>query len=349
MELGSEFALETVGEPCPDNLFTYLADYQTIYTDSGRSATQLLAGILPPGPILLPAYICESVCTCFPDRPLIFYGLTETLEIDWNDLFRKLSGNVSVLYLHYFNGILPDGETLRKLWHERKEKHFWILEDTTHSLFSAPLTMGDYGICSLRKWFPIPDGGVLYAPSPANIPMNILEEAPWSVEKRHAMALKADYLAGKRGEDCNTEYRRLFAACDEGLERQTSCFSISAFSRSVLASCSVSKMTAARKRNYTYLRDALRRMPAMRLIAQTKQEDCPFVCPVRVSDRDDLRSYLISKKIYCAVHWPLQGTPMEKTAAAHIAREELSFPIDQRYGPKELTYLIEQLQQYRSA
>ena len=110
----------------------------------------------------------------------------------------------------------------------------------------------------------------------------------------------------------------------------------------------VAEMVQARKRNYRFLQQRLREWAELRVAAVPKEGDCPLVYPVRVSRRDDLRRYLMDQKIYCAVHWPMAGTPMERTASARYAQEELSLPIDQRYDEKELMYLVEKLWQYRS-
>jgi len=162
LELGSEFSLGDCGRTCDDTIFQLLQNFDTVYVDSGRSALKLLLAQMPSGTALLPAYICESVYQCFPSDKVRFYELTPDLEIDWDSLFQQLDGGVSIVYLHYFNGVLPKEATLWELQKVQKNLDFQIIEDTTHSIFSSVLTVGDYGICSLRKWFPIPDGGVVY-------------------------------------------------------------------------------------------------------------------------------------------------------------------------------------------
>jgi len=346
MELGSEFSLGKTETSVKDNIFYYLNQFQAVYTDSGRSATRLLASLLPPGPVLMPAYICDSVLSCFPDRPVRFYKLTEDLRIDCSSLLRELDGT-AILYLHFFNGVLPESRLLQILKAEKEQRDFTILEDTTHSIFSSPLTVGDYGVCSLRKWFPVPDGGVLYGRKLKGLSAEGLSEAPWAGKKAHAMALKAAFLAGEQGEACNAEYRRMFQECDLALDEQVDVCKLSEISRRILAAQSVSRLVAARKQNFAYLKRNLTGVGYLSL-AEPSEGDCPLTFPIRVADgRDTLRQYLISKKIYCAIHWPLQGTPIEDAGLAQVAKEELSLPIDQRYGRAELDYLVDYLKQYR--
>ena len=77
MELGSNFELDlTQSEYKKDNIFNYLNDYYTVYTDSGRSAIRLLNKALKKGTILLPDYICESVLDIFKnDFRICFYRI----------------------------------------------------------------------------------------------------------------------------------------------------------------------------------------------------------------------------------------------------------------------------------
>ncbi len=57
MELGSEFDLDLSQlADTSDTIFTYLEDFQAIYTDSGRNALRLLSGILQGEAILLAIY-----------------------------------------------------------------------------------------------------------------------------------------------------------------------------------------------------------------------------------------------------------------------------------------------------
>ena len=345
MELGSEFSLGAFGKPCEDNIFHFLREYDTLYVDSGRSALRLLREILPPGKILLPSYICESVYACFPADRVCFYQLTQDLQIDGDSLFQQLNGDVSALYLHYFNGVLPGETMLRELRKAREERKFLIVEDTTHSMFSSPLTIGDYGVCSLRKWFPIPDGGVLYGRNLNGLTAN--GEAPWVREKARAMRWKQIYLSGRGERSRKTEYRRLFAACDHALDAQRDCYGMSELSRKILAGCSVLQTCSARKRNAARIQTAvMEEFPWIQPLAWTRENECPLACPIKVRERDALRAYLISKNVYCAVHWPLRGTPMEAMETAAVSDQELSLPIDQRYHEAEMEYLLNCLRRY---
>ncbi len=60
MELGSEFDLDLSQlADTSDTIFTYLEDFQAIYTDSGRNALRLLSGILQGEATSFSAYVCD--------------------------------------------------------------------------------------------------------------------------------------------------------------------------------------------------------------------------------------------------------------------------------------------------
>lgn len=342
MEIGGAFAIQETNPPQTDTIFHRLSAYETVYTDSGRSAARLLSAVLPQGPVLLPAYICASVCSCFPDRPLRFFRLTETLQFDWDDLFRQLDGS-AVLYLHYFNGALPEEARLRQLREEAQRRGIVIVEDSTHSIFSAPLTIGDYGVCSLRKWFPIPDGGVLYGNHLPAIPQPVQEDAPRCHEVQQAMEWKARYLRGGEPESCNLAYRAAFIAGEHALDSQQLCFRLSPFSRAVLEGCSVSAIAAARRENYATLWHLLSTLPNLRPVGIPGERDCPFFFPVRLKNGEKVRTNLQSEKVYCPIHWPMEGVLAENWESVQYSREELSLPIDQRYGKADMQRLASAL------
>jgi len=286
------------------------------------------------------------VYQCFPGERVRFYDLTSNLQINWDSLFRQLGKNISAVYLHYFNGVLPDKTMLQQLQRARDEQGFFIIEDTTHSIFSAPLTIGDCGVCSLRKWFPIPDGGVLYSKDLKCLTLENLTcgQSPWVNRKAHAMKLKHSYLLGQVGEESNVEYRNLFAQCEHSLDQQDKSYRISTLSQEILKTCSVSQLIHARRKNFMRLKELLT-MGTFRIepIVKISGNECPLTFPIRVKDRDAVREYLISQKIYCAIHWPLYGAPRETS----VSNQELSLPIDQRYGETEMQYLADSLYRYR--
>lgn len=345
MELGSNFELDISSlHNTENNIFRYLELYHTWYMDSGRSALAVLNQVLTSGIILLPSYICESVVKVYRENfSIIFYKIKRDFTVDTEDLDSKLSENVTAVYLMHYFGQMQDETFLNWLNRNRRQYGFVIIEDTTHSIFTKRRTIGDYCVCSLRKWFPVPDGGVLYSENErmdisfadisAKNPSALLE----------AMILKKLYIEGKA--DCNELYRKIFTEEEEKLDKQKEIYRISELSRSLLKYFSIDDLKEKRRKNYRMLRNALQKC-GMELALEGKQM-VPLACPVYLNGRDEFRQYLAEHRVYCAVHWPLAGTGLEDHKdAKEMSEQILSLPIDQRYGAEHIQYLTELIRDY---
>lgn len=348
MELGSEFNLSlpdlTVKK---NNIFTFLSEYNNvIYFDSGRSALRHLSSYIKPGEeILLPEFICKSVTSCFREEDIRFYRLHNKFTIDIEDLKKKMSSNTRAIFLmHYFGKVQPI-KILNELENIAVEYGCLIIEDTTHSIFSNSGTVGDYQICSIRKWLPIPKGGVLYAQDDK---LGIFEPKRYKIstdnERIYGMVLKDMFL--KSDFDCNETYRQIFSRCEEKLDKQEEIFFISDLARYIATCVGIDDLIEARRDNYHHLRSTLNEKEITYAVSLAETE-CPLVLPIWVKERDRFRSYLMDNRVYCAVHWPFDGIQEEQRPfAKKCAKHLISLPIDQRYGLKEINYLIDIICRY---
>lgn len=346
MELGSEFYLDMSDLGIsPNSIFEYMGDINYCLFDSGRSALKAIIGTLGNGNILMPEYICQSVLKCFSADKIVFYKLKDRLQIDTEDLLNKIDSNTSVVYLmHYFGGMQSDN-ALTFLKTEKEKFGFTIIEDTTHSMFSKRQTIGDYFVASLRKWFAVPNGGVLYSRNHSNLYSYDEFQKSADNDKAYAMMLKALYLNGRL--DCNAEYRKFFIECENRLDTQSEIKIISDYSEFLLRCFDVNEIIKKRKSNLNYLKSKLSSI-GIKPICDFSETDCPFAFPIRVSNRDDLHRYLMENKIYCAVHWPFDGLARsERPLAFSLSKNMISLPIDQRYGEEEMEYLFQVLDAYK--
>lgn len=348
MELGSEYNLDLSCLTVKDNnIFRYLSNYRNrCFFDSGRSALKHVSRCIScEEKILLPEFICESVTNCFDRNQIDFYKLNGDLSINIESLESLINEQTRVIYItHYFGALLPENQ-LKEIDRIAKNNNLIVIEDTTHSLFSASATIGDYQICSIRKWLPIPSGGVLYSrEDPFKLFYNIEYIPSIDNTRSYGMILKDLFLS--TGFDCNEEYRKIFRGCEEELDRQTDVFLLSDFSRFIASCIDVDELKKVRIDNYKKLNDLLSKLGITPFV-QLLDDNCPFVYPIKISNRDGLRSFLIDNRIYCAVHWPFDGIMKDKRAfAEECANTLISFPIDQRYGKLEMEYLADAIHKY---
>ena len=352
MELGSEFELEISSlSQKEDNLLQYLSSYNSIYMDSGRSATAVLNKVLKQGTILLPLYICESVINVYKEWFTIrFYKINKDFSVDIKDFEKKLKEGAAIVYIMHYFGQLQDKDFLEYLLKKRAECGFVIIEDTTHSVFTKARTVGDYCVCSLRKWFPIMDGGILYSEKPlsAIVGQGIPHKNP--SEKLNAMILKHLHIEGKL--DCNRLYRKIFMDEEDKLDSQKEVYYMSDLSKCLLSYFSVSELMEKRKRNYQELDNIMKGIGVKG--ALEGEEFVPLCYPMYIENRDEFRKYLIDRQVYCAVHWPLENLESEQNGtdlkwddtAIQMSRNIISLPIDQRYDKKHMQYLGSLIKDY---
>ena len=224
------------------------------------------------------------------------------------------------------------------------EYGYTIIEDTTHSIFTKERTIGDYCVCSLRKWFPVADGGVLYTKKNVTDIWDMAEyRKNYFVDSLEAMILKKYYI--QYGVDCNSIYREIFAKSEQQLDMQSEIYQISDISKSILECISIKQLQEKRKKNYSQLKGKLKNIPVKDVLST--DNFVPLVYPVYVENRNQFRQYLMENKIYCAVHWPLAGTGLETDSdAVKIYENIISLPIDQRYESMHMEYLAQVIEAY---
>jgi dTDP-4-amino-4,6-dideoxygalactose transaminase len=120
--------------------------------------------------VLVPAYNCGSELEALLYRGIqaIPYRVGRNARLDFEDLQRKVTQRTRAIYVIHYFGWPQDMEPIQEFC---RQKRIILLEDCALTLFSEykgrPLgTIGDASIFSLRKFFPIPDGGVLLVNSP---------------------------------------------------------------------------------------------------------------------------------------------------------------------------------------
>lgn len=339
IELGSEFSLSFDSlNKVEKNLFSYMEKYETTWFDYGRSAIRSIP-IPSDKKILLPEYICKSVTECFPLERICFYRINEDLEIDLEDLLRKIAGDVGVIYIVHYFGYLQCQQTLAAIRRAADDHKIIIIEDMTQSLFSEHSAIGDYIVASVRKWMAVHQGGILYTGQERPLPD--VGRFPLSEDngRVYGMVLKDLFL--KEDYDTDLRYREIFASSEARVDRSRQPMRLSDLARYLIECVDIGELVAKRKDNMRRLQKGLEEL-GIQTIRRFDDNECPLVYPIRVRDRDRFRRYLMENRIYCAVHWPFDGIKEEQRSNAKINAETMiSLPIDQRYGPREIDHMLD--------
>ncbi|MEL6741672.1 MAG: DegT/DnrJ/EryC1/StrS family aminotransferase, partial [Planctomycetota bacterium] len=156
---------------------------------------------LPRGSeVLFPTYHCGLELDVLAKAGLrpVFYGVTDSLGIDIDDLESRITASTQAVYVIHYFGFPHDLPSLRALCDRRGLR---LIEDGAQAFASAMPrggdapravgTFGDVGIFSLHKSLPVPDGGALVLNDPDLPPPRLARRPGWFETLQHAKLILA--------------------------------------------------------------------------------------------------------------------------------------------------------------
>ena len=332
-EIGSYFWLDgKENSPAPGKADWLPAAEDSAFTFSGRNAIYLaIRDAMEEHDIrrvYVPSYCCVSMLQSFIDLGL----KTEFYKVAHSDgaftyQIPDADEHSAVLIMSYFGlDTSAAHEVIAKL-HERGAV---VIEDITHSLLcETPASeLSDYIVASLRKWFAIPTGGWT-GKTQGKLSFRPDMDSNHAVEEKIAgMREKYDYLTGKI--DSKENFLLTQAKFDNDLIHVDRMLKIDDMSLKLTEGADISSVRETRRKNALALLSYLKDLDGsvMELPEMDPDKDTPLFLPVfmNTEDRDELRRYLVSRGMYCTVHWPeVMGAP------AGVRENELSLICDQRY------------------
>ncbi|MCM1261798.1 MAG: UDP-2,4-diacetamido-2,4,6-trideoxy-beta-L-altropyranose hydrolase [Butyrivibrio sp.] len=314
---------------------------------------------------LLPAYMCDTVFFPFENAgwEIYFYHVDKKLAAD-ADKLRIQAERIKpgLIFIHPYYGI-DTWKPMRGLLAEWKKQGICIMEDVTQSYYLDNVGKeADYVVGSLRKWYPVPDGGFLAADE--IISDEELKPNTEFVEKRlELLTEKWEYLHGHG----NAESRRRLKAdylqknrqMEQWLDNHKGICALSDEAAGILMAEDEMRCSEQRKENCEYL---YKKLSGMKQFVPVFCEECyewdteaenvttpaPLYFPIYVNNREDLQSFLSSNDIYAPVLWPIgrENEDILTQDERYIFEHILALPIDQRYGIMEMQRITDVLEQY---
>lgn len=359
-EIGSEFEFdyESIMSADPkelEHLFNY-SKYMLV--SSGRCGIkQVLLNLInendPRDEFLLPSYLCPSIVQPFRELNLKinYYNINPNLSIDLDDLNSKLNNRTKAVYFINYFGILQPNEVLTFL-ETLKSRNIQLIEDITHNFFSKRADIGDYLIGSLRKWGPLPHGGLVI------VKRDNLEYKTWYENSNLSLKigqlrafgqqLKSLYLDCLRNEDVKNVYLQILREMDKALYSHIEIVPMDQLSVNILKRIDFEEISKKRKENYRYLYEHLRNYKEVNiLIGDIGNNVTPLGFHILIENRDNLREYLVKHGVYASIHWGLPQEVQENfKGSTNLSKRILTIPCDQRYDEKEMKYIVELMQTY---
>ena len=327
-----------------------------VYLSTGRAAIKfILSHIIKKVKIKkcwLPSYLDETFIQSFRELNLDyeFYNLKENLQLDIDYLSRRIEKNDAILTVNYFN-FLPNNKIVKFL-RKLKNDNVIIIEDSTHSFLTnnnyPEISMVDYSIISLRKWFGIPDGGIAISNDDLFDKKLIVEKIFYDfvyLRLKYAI-LKNFYL----NEVINKKdsFRKMHDKAEELANLTIRLNAMSIVSKRILSSVDFNNIIDRRRKNFKYLFSSFKDIDEIKTLCNNlEKEVCPIGFPIIATQRDNLREYLITNKIYCPIHWLLpEEIPKKFTYSYFLSQNIITIPCDQRYSIEDMEMIVRKIKKF---
>jgi hypothetical protein len=311
--IGGYFQLETIQN----------SDYHpnALAVNTARNALEYIILAKNINKLYLPYFTCDVLL-----EPVIklgisykFYNIDNNLEpiFDYN----FLKENEAFLYTNYF-GLKDD--FINKLVLQCNN----LIIDNAQAFFAKPINKVAT-IYSARKFFGVADGAYLYCDKQ----LDQVFETDVSIERMSHLLIGKDISA-------ESGYNH-FLSNDKSLKNQPIKL-MSKLTKSILQSIDYDKAAKIRIENFNTLHKILGNVNEFKL--KSLNDSVPMVYPFWSKDLI-LRKRLLENKIYTATYWPNVKEWCKVGDFEYLITEEIvHLPIDQRYGKKEMEFIINLIQ-----
>jgi hypothetical protein len=267
-----------------------------------------------------------------PLRPIISDGVTDSV----------------LFFIDYFGCESVPNDTI----YQYLDQGNTVILDVTHSIFNLKrfelIHDNLYLVSSLRKVFPIPDGGILFS---AHALSDLPKQYPYHYDCMiDAMALKSLYLASSHACDAEKKHElkdcflKLYANYEKDKDTRPIILQRApAVSLYILENIDIRALIKQRTAN-------------LKLVYTRIQNDKYFLFDIRdlksafclpmilnsEAAREALKDKLIREGIYPPIHWDLRGVSPKEFSYEHtLSKQILSIPIDQRYNERALLKVVD--------
>jgi hypothetical protein len=297
--------------------------HKALKLNSGRNSFGHILKTKSIRKVYLPYYCCNALLEPVIARKVAyeFYQIDLSFEPQFT---KKLSPDEYFVYINYF-GIC---DAITRSVADRFDR---VIIDNCQAFFSLPFE-GIDTFYSPRKFFGVSDGGYLYTSEDVGTG-KICEDVSY---QRYLYLLKRIDTTAQDAYPLFLENE----VCISSLPQR----SMSRITRFILSSIDYQWAKKKRNTNYSFLHKRLGGLNKLSL--DGNEVSGPHVYPFLV-DRDGLREYLISNKIYVATYWKEVMTRTHPSSVEHYFTKYLiPLPIDQRYDRSDMLRICKTIDGY---
>ena len=271
--------------------------------------------------VWVPNYICDAMLAPVrtAGKEISFYNLDEQLACSTEV---TLSPGDLLLYVNYFGICSAQCDVLLQRFDPAQ-----IVFDCSQAFYAQPLSCYA-SIYSPRKFFGVPDGGLLVTAIPVTPPE--FQDTGSGNRMRH--------LIKRLGGTAETGYQD-FRRAEESLD-DTEPRGMSAITQRLLQSVNFEAARVARNRNFSYLRQYLDKTNTLILPREIDGPHCYPYMPDHPVSKDNL----IHNRVFVATYWPdALGRVGANSFEAKLVNQCLPIPCDQRYSDANLSRILDLL------
>ncbi len=290
-----------------------------IRLNSGRNAFEYILRANNFRKIYLPHYICENMQERGKKLGLEveLYHLDESFRPVFD--FKSMERGEVFVYTNYFGICEKQVEDVASVCQS-------LIVDNSQAFYSEPLSNA-HTFYSPRKFFGVPDGAYLYTG------ISIMDSLVKDVSYKRMEHLTGSLDLGKE------HFYEGYKNNNLSLERED-IKEMSNLTYRLLCGIDYHLIAEKRMDNFRFVHTELKETNLLKI--DYSNEIVPMIYPYLIENGEFMRKVLIENKIFCPVYWPHILTDCEKeTFEYKIAGSVVFLPIDQRYGKKELTEMIE--------
>lgn len=287
-----------------------------VLLNTARNCIRYLAQQRDIRRVLVPYYACHTVVRALQqdDVEIVYYSLDANFMPD----LKGLDHDEYLLYVNYY-GVM-DGN-VQKL----SSKLPNLIVDNSQAYFSTPIKGVDT-VSSPRKFFGLPDGGVLF-------PGRKLGHRKLPLDRSTDRFI---YLAQRLDDGSQKVYPDSLAA-RQALENYP-VRRMSRLTQYLLGSIDLDFAKDRRIHNWRTLDAVLG--PSNKIRFELRKDAVPLFYPY-FSTHSKLRSHLVSNHIFVGTYWPgvLDVVPAD-SFEARLVTDMIPLPVDQRYDTRHMKHML---------
>lgn len=286
---------------------------------SARAAFRSLLKAGRPTRVFIPKYICDAIISPLHEEKIDFewYELDDSLDVPDSV---ALKDGEWLLYVNYFGVCQAQVDRLLERYPSKQ-----IVFDFSQAFFDLSKSDALATIYSPRKFFGVPDGGLLLSSIDVNRPQ------VQDTKSQYRMS----HLLKRMCEKPEKGYPDYLLA-EDSLADSTPML-MSGLTQSLLRSIDYQFIQKRRMRNFTYLHTRLRSKNA--LVINEANLVAPLCYPFLTKNKK-LRDFLLENRVFIPKFWRDADERVSPAWSEKMINGLLPLPIDQRYGQEEMERMV---------